>query len=147
MNWPAIHLRGTPQPSRTVRTWVQSTSYTVDPLPCLGIGLSVRRSSWCRHLAAGRAPGSAASTPRAVPNDICQVRLERGGRDDRQERPSRGGVGTADSEQSVHLATGLQQLPGHSSKPLNPLACGFGGRLRVALRDQMHWSTPLVPLV
>lgn len=146
MNWPAIHLRGTPQPSRTVRTWVQSTSYTVDPLPCPGIGLSVREKFvGVGTVRPGEAPGSAASTPRAVPNAICQVRLERGGRNDRQERPSRGGL-ERQIPSDPYISPRVYLL-GHSSKPLNPLSCGFGGRLRVALRDQIYWSTPLVPLV
>ena len=107
MNWPAIHLRGTPQPSRTVRTWVQSTSYTVDPLPCLGNRTlspeEVRGVGTLR-------PGERREAQRQPPAQSQRhLSGKRGGRNDRQE-PA-----------------------GRSSKPLNPLSCGLMGRLRVAL--------------
>lgn len=57
-------------------------------------------------------------------NDICQIRPERGGQNDGQERPGRTnsrGELELDSERSVHLGHGsTTALPRHSSKPLNP---------------------------
>jgi hypothetical protein len=125
-NRPLIHLRGTPRLSRKPceRGFNRpATPLTKCPVP--EIGLTVRKRSWCRYLAFGRAPGRAASTPRAVPNDICQMRPERGGQNDSQERPgrttSRGELELADSERSVHLGHGsTTAMRRHSSKPLNP---------------------------